>query len=353
MTAAVDLLLGTKDGVGRSSINSLGLDDVADLAARAANPMSEDWPRALTALALFALKNEEVSATITPLVDQILSAGGLSARQRATIVALAGPAHANALNFLLAATEDADSDVAFTAWQSLQMVARSSDLAQLQEAAPPAGDTVGNLAQFTMSVIAYRAGHTGRELPTFDDSYIVGVPGDEAELYSISQSATTEEDFALISALSNAERYLVRATIQTTTTIKCGDQKLLVCLDPETLEASPNTLVQAPAMPAVIATVSPMGASAAVKYLVLTHPDGEGGFWLGAYLRNGTKIYQGHARAENITEMLASFSLWAMERPGVRPIALVIEAGATGIQLQSDQVTTMHPLREPLEPTPT
>jgi hypothetical protein len=44
---------------------------------------------------------------------------------------------------------------------------------------------VGDQATFALSVIAYRAGVTGFELPVPDETHIRAIPGDEEMLFSI------------------------------------------------------------------------------------------------------------------------------------------------------------------------
>jgi hypothetical protein len=352
MTAAVDGLLGNKDGFGRAALAALQSDDIADLALRAAGVDNPQWIRSLHALTALALRDEAVAATLSPVVDQLLARQDLTPMQRAMIYSMPATAHSDALSVLLTGATEPFPQAARAAWQALQLVARSDSLGRMEEIAPPAGDELGSLARFTIALSAYRGGQTGRELPVFDDASIIAVPADEEVLYSINHSSTTQQDFSLLAALSSAERYLVPANSSLTTTIDCGDQRLLVCLDEETAAASPATLVQAPAMPAIIAVLHPLGGSCAVRFLLLTHPDGNGGFWVGAYLRNGTLVYQGHAKGENISEYEASFSLWAMDLPGARPIALEMKATSAGISLQADRVCAASPAREPLEPRP-
>jgi hypothetical protein len=352
MSAMIDSLLATKDGIRRSEVNSLGPDDIADLAARAANPFDPNSLRALNNLAAVALNDQAVAAVLSPVVDLVLGRPDLDPLTRASVLSFATVAHLDALTRLLAATAHADSDVAAAAWRALQLVARSADLDALQQAQPPPGAASSEQAAFTVALVAYRGGVAGFELPVLDETHIRAIPNDEVQLFSITQSATTAEDFALIAALSATEMYLVAAQIDATTTITCGEQHMLLCLDPDLLPAMPGTLIQSPAMAGVIAVRDPFATGFAVRFLLLTHPDGTGGFHVGIYQAGGELMYQGHAQGENVAENSATLALFALDQPGVRPIALDISVGPGGVDLLGDRLSAMEVLTDPMEPTP-
>jgi hypothetical protein len=352
MTTAIDRLLATKDGVRRSEMNGFGPDDIADLAARAVNPFDPNSLRALNTLAAVALNNQAVAAVLTPAVDLILARPDLDTLTRATVLSFAAVAHLDPLTHLLPATAHPDSAVAIAAWRTLQLVARSADLNDLQQALPAPGGAASEQAAFTIALVAYRGGVAGFELPVLDETHVRAIPNDEVQLFSINQSPTTPEDFALITELSVTEMYLVAAQVDATTTIRCGEQHMLLCLDPEILPAMPGTLIQGPSMPGVIAVRDPFGTSCAVRFLLLTHPDGDGGFHAGVYQSGGELMYQGHARSENVTESSATLSLFALDQPGVRPISLEISVGPDGVDLLGDRLSAMEVLTDPMEPTP-
>ena len=352
MTAMIDSLLATKDGIRRSEVNGLGPDDIADLAARAANPVDPNGLRALNSLAAVALNDQAAALVLSPVVDQVLGRPDLDPLTRASVLSFATVAHVDPLTRLLAATADPDSDVAAAAWRALQLVARSADLDALQDALPPPGGAFSDLAAFTVALVAYRGGVAGFELPVLDDTHIRAIPNDEVNLFSIDQSATTADDFELIAALSTTEMYLVAAQIDATTTITCGEQHMLLCLDPDILPTMPGSLIQGPAMVGVIAVRDPFATGCAVRFLLLTHPDGEGGFHVGIYQAGGELMYQGHALGENVTENSATLTLLALDQPGVRPIALDLSVGPGGVDLPGDRLSAMDVLNDPLEPTP-
>jgi hypothetical protein len=146
--------------------------------------------------------------------------------------------------------------------------------------------------------------------------------------------------------------YLVAATIESTTTVKCGGQHMLLCLDPDIQPGFPSTLTQAPAMPGVITVVDPSQTCCAVRFLLLSQPDGEGGFHAGAYLPSGEQVYQGHAHAEDITADSATLPWFALIRPAVRPISLNLTVGSAGVDLTGDRLSTIAVFGDLLEPEP-
>jgi hypothetical protein len=352
MTANVDEFLGTKDTTRRSDLTGFDAADIADLSVRAADPSNPFHLRALNTLAALGLADSNVGAAVTDIVDLLLSLPDLDAVVRAAVLSYAAVAHSNALSVLLLGTADAQEDVAIAAWRALQLIARSSDLADLQNAAPPPGGPVGDQAAFTMALIAYRGGVAGFELPILDETHIRAIPNDEEQLFSINQSPTNADEFALISELTVTEMYLLAADITSTTSITCGGQQLLLCLDPEIQPALPATLTQAPAMPGLIAIVDPSATSCAPRFLLLSQPDGEGGFFAGAYLPSGEQVYQGHAHSEDITAESATLSWFALNRPGVRPISLTITVGSAGLDLTGERLSTIAVFEDLLEPAP-
>jgi hypothetical protein len=352
MTTTVDELLATKDASRRADLASLDADDIADLTVRAADLTDPYQTRALNTLAAVGLTDADVGAAVTSIVDELLSVPGLDSLVRAAVLSYAAVAHSDSLSVLLPAASDPDEDIALAAWRALQLVARSANLDELQQTAPPPGTAVGDQAAFTIALVAYRGGVAGFELPFLDDAHIVAIPNDEEQLFSVNQSATTAEEFELISELTLTEMYLVAGAIESTTTIRCGDQHMLVCLDTDMQPGLPGSLTQAPAMPAAIAVVDPFASGAAVRFVVLSHPDGEGGFYAGAYLPSGEKIYQGHAHSEDVAADSATLSWWAIDRPGVRPISLDLSVGSAGVGLTGDRLSTVEVFNDLLAPTP-
>ncbi|UBV20990.1 hypothetical protein H8Z59_27985 [Mycolicibacterium fortuitum] len=350
MTMAVENLLASKDSARRSDLATLGGEDIADLTLRAGDLANPYQLKALSILAARSLTDGDVTAALTSLVDQLLSAPDITDQMRAEIISCAAAAHSDSLSVLMAATQDPVEDVAIEAWRALQLIARSADLADLQNAAPGPGTLVGDQAAFTMALVAYRGGVAGFELPYLDDAHVVAIVNDEEELTSISQSATTDEEFALVEELSSTELYLVSAQLASTTTIRCGGQQMFLCLDPELQPGWPTTLTELPAMLGVILMVDPLTTTAAVRFLVLSTPDGEAGFYAGAYLPSGEPVYQGHARADNITADTATLSWWAIDRPGVRPISLDLSVGSAGIELAGDRLSAFDVYRDRLQP---
>lgn len=351
MTTTVDSLLASKDAAHRSDVTALDDADIADLTLRAGDFANSYQMKALSILAERAFTDVDVSAAVTSLVDQLLSTPGLADLARAEIISHATVAANNSLPTLLTAAVGPDTDVAVAAWRALQLIARSSDLADLQNAAPAKGTELGDQAAFTIALVAYRAGIAGYELPLLDEAHLAAIANDEEQLNSINQSSTTADEFALVSELSAGELYLIAAQRESTTTIRCGDQQMLVCLDPELQPGWPQTLTQSPAMPGAVLVVDPLATSAAVRLLLLSTPDGEGGFYTGAYLPSGELLYQGRARSENITADTATFSWWAISRPAVRPISLGLSVSSAGVELNGDRLSAITAYSDSLAPT--
>jgi len=86
--------------------------------------------------------------------------------------------------------------------------------------------------------------------------------------------------------------------------------------------------------------------------LVLTWPDGASGVNLGVFQPDGTQIYRGHATAGEISNVDASFPLFALDPPGVTPISLTVVVNANGISFTGDQASMATVGTDRLDPDP-
>ncbi|MET9735120.1 hypothetical protein ABZZ79_32105 [Streptomyces sp. NPDC006458] len=347
MTDRIDRLLASKDGVDSSLLAALDADDLADAMGRA---LARDDEHRVRALGILSLIDPTPLGPLAQVVGQLLAEPDPDPFTIAAALGQAAVMGPDAVPMVQAAAASGEPVIALAAWRTLQQVATSESLDALTQTAPPAGDVVGDQAAFALSVIAYRAGLSGFELTPADDSRIVAIPADEDEVFFIDTSTPTEEDFALLSRVPAGELYLVRPERQGMLAIECASERLLLCIDSDIQMGMPDTFLQGPSLAGVITTLAPLGTNYSVRYLVLTWPDGTGGFHVMLCQPNGVQAYYGHAGSDEISEGTATFGLFTVDRPGACPISLTPSVNSSGVTLGGDRMSMTETVTDRLEP---
>ncbi|BDM69762.1 hypothetical protein HEK616_32490 [Streptomyces nigrescens] len=347
MTDRIDQLLASKDEADPSLLAALDADDLADALGRA---LAADDENRVRALGILSLIDPSPLGALAQAVGQVLAEPAPDPFTVAAALDRAAVMGQDAVPLAQAAAVSDEPVIALAAWRTLQQVARSDSLDALAQMAPPAGDPVGDQAAFALSVIAYRAGRSGFELTPADDSRIVAIPANEDKVFFINTSAPTEEDFALLSRMPAGELYLVRPEREGMLAIECGDERMLLCIDSDIQMGMPDTFLQGPSLAGVVTTLAPLGTDYSVRYLVLTWPDGTGGFHVMLCQPNGAEAYFGHANSDEIANGTATFGLFAIDRPGACPISLTPSVTAGGVTLGGDCLSMTEIVTDRLEP---
>ncbi|WP_328876372.1 hypothetical protein OHT76_43575 [Streptomyces sp. NBC_00287] len=347
MTDRIDQLLASKDGVDPSLLAALDADDLADALGRA---LTREDAHRVRALGILALIDPSPLGPLAQAVGQVLAEPEPDPFTVAAALDRAAVMGRDAVPLAQAAALSGEPVVALAAWRTLQQVATSEFLDTLTQMAPPAGDMVGDQAAFALSVIAYRAGLPGFELTPADDTRIVAIPADEEQVFVINNPAPTEEDVALLSRLSAGELYLVRPEREGMRAIECGDERMLLCIDSDIQMGMPDTFVRGPSLAGLITALAPLGTDYSVRYLVLTWPDGTGGFHVMLCQPDGVQAYYGHADSDEISDGTATFGLFTVDRPGACPISLTPSVSASGVVLGGDRLSMTETVTDRLEP---
>ncbi|MFJ8085694.1 hypothetical protein ACIQ6Y_34595 [Streptomyces sp. NPDC096205] len=350
MTDRIDQLLASKDGADPALLAALDADDLADALGRALAPDDEHRVRALGILALI---DPSPLGALAQAVGQVLAEPEPDPFTLAAALDRASALGRDAVPLVQAAAASGEPIVALAAWRTLEQVATSEFLDVLTQMAPPAGDVVGDQAAFALSVIAYRAGFSGFELTPADDTRIVAIPADENEVFFIDTSPPTEDDFALLSRMPAGELYLVRPEREGMLAIECGDERLLLCIDSDIQMGMPDTFLQGPSLAGVVTALAPLGTDYSVRYLVLTWPDGTGGFHVMLCQPDGVQAYYGHADSDEISDGTATFGLFTVDRPGACPISLTPSVSTSGVTLGGDLLSMTETVTDRLEPEAT
>ncbi len=320
MSSRIQELIQAKEGFDPDLVDALDADDLADALSRALDPNDPDRVRAIEILAPLDPANA-VSAA-----GQLLAQGGDSAEQAAAIDAVT-PAGSLATPLAMTGAASADPFVALAAWTTLQRTATDADLGALGLLAQQATGVVSEQASFARSVIAYRAGLSGFELPVPDPGALLGV--DPAlETVGIGSGPVDGVDVARLARRSSAELYGLSLDPAATTAIDVDGTHMLLAFDTNVLAGIPDRLVQAPALAGLIAILDPFGVGYSVRQLVMTWPDGLGGFNAAICEPGGEQAYFGTGTA---ADGQASLSLQSVAQPGAVPISVAIVVSPGGV----------------------
>jgi hypothetical protein len=337
----IDDIVGSVDGFDPGMLDVLDSDDLADALSRALDPDDPSRVRALEILA--RVDPENAAAAVGQMLEQGADPPSLAGAIGA--LAAAGPL---ATPLALATVASDAPEIASLSWMTLQRTATGDDLAVIGPLAQQAADEVLDHAQFTQSVIAYRAGLEGFELPLGELLEL----GPDAETLFIETGPTDEFDFELLFRLSSPELYGLSLSRDATTTIDCGDAHMLLALDEGILGALPGRLDQAPALVGLIAVLDAFGTSYSVCDLVLTWPDREGGLNVAVHTPGGTQEYFGTGSSADDT---VNLDLRSVVQPGAVPVEIGISATSAGIEftqaVSATEVSDLTP-RLDLEPDP-
>jgi hypothetical protein len=322
MTERIDQLIASKEGLDPDQLAALDDDDRQDALSRALDPSDPNRVRALELVA------HSDPAEIVQAAGALLADPAVDAEILAAGVLLAATAGELATLVIQGAAAATDPTVAFAAWRAAQQIGSGNDLPLLQNLASAAGGIVGDQAAFSLSVIAYRAGVGGFELPVPASDSLLEIASTAATT-TIDVSAAGSEDFALLMQLSGAELYGVSVTQETSTAIDCGGQHMLVALDSSFVAAAPDRLTQGPALAGLIALLDPLGTGYSVSSLILSWP-ADTGFNVAAHRPDGPQLYYGLGE---VTADTASVSLRAVGRQGAVPITASASLTAAGLEL--------------------
>lgn len=351
MTERIDEILAITDQLDPALFAALDEADQRDAFDRAVDP---DNPHRERALAILARVDPGPGGFLAAAASQVAFDARSDRSARIAAISLAGAVGSEAAGWVQEqAVHAQDPLVGLAAWRTLQQVARSDRLAELQQVAPPSDDVVGRQAEFALAVIAYRAGASGFELHVPDETEFRVVERDEQPLHAISQSPVTDADFERVRGLPTGELYGLAPSAAATTVLDCGNDHMLVCLDPDVQEGIPWTLKQSPLLSGLVMLLDPPGLGYSVRYLILTWPDGQGGFHVALHQPDGTQAYYGRARSESITDTEATVgSFFALARPGIERNAVSFVVSPTGVVVTGDQVAATEIAGDRLMPEP-
>lgn len=320
MTDRIDTLVEAKEGVDRTQF-PLDDADLDDLRARASDPSRPDCVRAIEILA--PVGPADAIAAAAPVL------GSGDAGRAAAVLDAIVPADEAATLLALGAAVAPDEVVARAAWITLQQVGRSDGLPDLATAAQATVAGAQDQAAFAQSVLACRAGITGHELPDPDPGLLLELDRN-GEVSGIEFSPTSDEGFALLDGLSSPQRYLLTPDQSATQAFTCGGVDMLLAVDAEVRDQVPDTLLQSPALLALVAVLDPFHTTCSVGLLVFTRPDGAGGIRVTVHDPGGALLYAG---AGSVSDGSVLLGVQSVAAPGAVPVAISGTLTTSGFEL--------------------
>lgn len=193
----------------------------------------------------------------------------------------------------------------------LARIGSESALRQLDDAVPALDPATAEHARFARSVIAYRHGLSGYELPVVDDERRLR-PGDDARSGTISMVAAQPEDAHRVIEQVQADSFGVSGDRAAVAMLSCGPRTLALVVDGG-VAAEPGRLFERPALPGFVALQADSDGSFSTAYLLLTMPDGQGGAHVSVNRPTGPTAFFGEARHDG---SVVRFTLDAVAAPG-------------------------------------
>jgi len=330
-------LIGDLEGFDPAAVDALGPGDIAALIERALDGADPHRASALQLLALVDPAGALLAAG--RIVDE-----GTDSALLITALRAAGAAGDDAIPLLSAFAVAPDEAVALTAWATLTQIARSPELPALAELARQTSGVVAEQASFALTLIANRSGATGFEVPPPAETLEVDFM---LPLSSIGSGPVSDEDFALLTRMPRAERYLVGFEQDHVTAIDCGGAHMLLATDADFVGDVIDVLMPSPALAGIVASRDRLGMSYSTRYLVISTPDGAGGLQFSVHTTGGTQVFFGVAE---VTGSEATVPLRTVPYPGAVPVQITAAISGTTISfteaLSADQIAQSTPKLE-------
>lgn len=195
-------------------------------------------------------------------------------------------------------------------------------------------------AQFAQSVIAFRAGMTGFELPVLDATR--RLPAPTVANAAVHMTDARPEDALRVIEQTAPDSYGVVGDTEGVAMIQCGRRNLAVAIDAP-LRATPVKRLAGPTIAGLVAVQAEADGSFATSLLILTWPNSEGGVHVSVNRPSGRVMYFGEGKIDGDT---VRFQLDAVSGPGATETTVTgTLAGGRIVDLQVASGKTMERMR--------
>jgi HEAT repeat protein len=314
MPERLDLLFQTSHRLSEEAIRSLTATDLDQLRSIASG--GEPSPYRARAMDLLVMA---ATPDLPQLLAEILgNADEDPAVRAAAATQLARTGRPQVEDLLLRSLPTAtDLVVRVKIVAALARVGSPFSLVELDRLTGDPEPTVSRLAAFSRSVIAYRAGLSGHELP-------VPAPQDFLEVDVESSAplvvgpAGVQETRATLADLRN-DTFGLDLSSEAGLRIECGLSRLFLTLSEEFVRRGLAGLLRQPMLPGLIAQRAPSDGSYSVRMLLLAGPQEDGGFHIAVHRTDGSQMLFGSGAED---EEGATFELRSVRGKGSLPALL-------------------------------
>jgi hypothetical protein len=347
MAKRIDEILHDEHGIDPRVLQALTPDDLQRLGTAALDREEQHRVRALDALVTAG------APEAGDILARILRARREDAAIRAAAAAQLGRMPG-------AETERVLLKVLPTATEPTLRIEIAAALAKI--GGPESVDALGKLVEasdgatrrqagFARSLIAYRHGIAGFELPAPQADEILELDRERAIPFTISRAPLRETVIAFASIAQVT--YGVRLSRELAYSIECGPERMLLAFDAELFGQDVTKAARArPLLIGLLAQWAPADGTYSVRWLVLSAPEDRSRVQLSVHRPSGIRVLFGSAQLEGTS---ARFELRSVRGPGAVAVDIRGRLERTRVRFDEALSAEVRIAREspvPLEPPP-
>lgn len=294
MTDRLDLIFQSSHRLTEEAMASLTAADVERLRSIA----SGDEPSLYRAHAMDALARVAIP-DVVPVLAEIVGNTDEDAAIRATAaMQLARTGSPEAEDVLLRNLSTAtDLVVVLRLLSALARIGTVFSLSELDQVVRDRQPAVSQLAAFSRSVIAYRAGLTGYEVPAPAAEDLLELDREHAAQIMVGR-ASAHEIRATLADLRHDD-FGVALSNSVGLRIECGLTRLFMTVSDDFVRRGLDGILRRPMVPALVAQRAPSDGSYSIRMILLAGPDGDGKFHVALHRTDGYPVMFGGGVADD------------------------------------------------------
>ena len=221
-----------------------------------------------------------------------------------------------ALDVLIRATSVRDQQVLAGVFVALGRIGEQRALNAILKALPGAGGIAADHGRFAATLIGYRLGLDGNDLPEDETDLFEPLEG-AARRFDVLRPSPDEAAIALRSL--TREPFGIEYDADDVHEVRCGRAAWMFLFNREWTASGLRRLLDRKAFAGVVASRQEERRLYSVRSLILTSPVGGGGIRIAVYTISGEHAFEGRA---HVQDNAADFRVGAVRRPGAFPLLL-------------------------------